>query len=158
MGELNVIADEAERALLALSGTASPDRFHLRSVGSILHDFYTAVEDIFEMVAQDLDGGLPSGPECCRRLLNTMSLPVEGVRPGCISKETATWLNDYLSFRQVFRNVYGHRLEWQRMKPLLEQLPGRYGSLKQEISEFTRFLAGLAQRLERVEPAERSDS
>lgn len=144
--------------MLALSGTASPDRFHLRSVGSILHDFYTAVEDIFEMVAQDLDGGLPSGPAWHKRLLNSMSVAVEGLRPACISKETATWLNDYLSFRHAFRNVYGHRLEWQRMKPLLEQLPGRYGSLKQEISEFTRFLAGLAERLEQAEPAERSDS
>lgn len=124
----------------------------------MLHDFYTAVEDIFEMVAQDLDGGLPSGPAWHRRLLNSMSVPVEGVRPAWISKETVAWLNDYLSFRHAFRNVYGHRLEWSRMKPLLEQLPGRYNSLKQEISAFTRYLLDFADQLEQAELAEGNES
>ena len=35
----------------------------LRAAGSILHDFYSGVENIFRRVAQELNGGLPAGED-----------------------------------------------------------------------------------------------
>ena len=33
--------------------------FYIRAAGSILHDFYTGIEKIFQEIARRLDGGLP---------------------------------------------------------------------------------------------------
>ena len=36
------------------------DDFVLKAVGSIFHDFYTAVENMFKIVAKNIDGFMPS--------------------------------------------------------------------------------------------------
>ena len=46
-----------------------PDYTQIRAIGSILHDFYTGLEKIFERIALTIDGGVPacqySRPQTC---------------------------------------------------------------------------------------------
>jgi hypothetical protein len=39
------------------------DEFILRAVGSIFHDFYSAVENIFKIIARYIDESIPEGSE-----------------------------------------------------------------------------------------------
>lgn len=119
---------------------ATPAPFSLRAYGSILHDFYTWAEAIFQLIAQEIDGTLPASSDWHRRLLLQMSLEFPGVRPPVISRGLYDRLDEYRAFRHVFRNVYGRRLDWDRLRPLLESLPGTMSDLRTEWTAFERVM------------------
>jgi len=144
---LQQIEADAHTAISRLAGR-EPDRFDLRAVGSILHDFYSGVESLFEKVALVLNGGLPEGERWRAQLLRDMALDLERVRPPVISASLRQRLDEYRRFRHVFRHIYGHMLTWERMEPLLSGLPDVVAALYKEISSFLIFLRDLARQLE----------
>jgi hypothetical protein len=111
-----------------------------RSIGSILHDFYTCCERIFRRIAVDLNGGLEETEQWHKTLLYRMTIPVEGVRPPVLSEELASELDEYLAFRHVFRNIYGFELKGERIIRLSERLPEVAGRLKDEIAVFRKLM------------------
>lgn len=125
-----------------------PDTLARRGLGAILHDFYTGLEKIFEHVAETLEGGLPSGLQWHRDLLEDMGTPIPDVRPRVLRPETVLLLDEYLRFRHLFRNIYGYELQWQRMRPLLEQLDHAWSLARTDLAAFCAFLGDLAERLE----------
>lgn len=112
------------------------DSLHIRALASILHDFYTGCERIFERVAQEFEGGLPNNPAWHNQLLNEMTLALPTVRPSIITRETAKELQDFLAFRHRFRNIYGFELELEKMIPLLNGLPELKSKFQKEVIEF----------------------
>lgn len=145
--DLESIAQEAKAAFASVLPENRPTRTELRVVGSILHDFYTAAENIFQLIAADVDGGVPTTPDWHKRLLAIMGEEINKVRPAAISGETVIRLNDYLGFRHIFRNVYG--LEWARMKPLVRSFPKVHEVLARDLDRFRQELHELADKLER---------
>lgn len=81
------------------------DEFILRAVGSILHDFYTSAENMFKIVARYIDESLPDNSEWHIELLQQMSIRISDVPPELISHQALDLLNEYRSFRHVFRNI-----------------------------------------------------
>ncbi len=112
----------------------------LRAIGSILHDFYCGIENIFEKIAKALDGELPMGHDWHYQLLNRMGIEIEETRPAVISTKLKDELKDYLRFRHLFRNVYGFVLKWELMQPLVEGLPAALSQFRSEINSFFEFL------------------
>ncbi|AAM23973.1 MAG: hypothetical protein XD49_1370 [Caldanaerobacter subterraneus] len=112
------------------------DDFVLRAVGSIFHDFYTAVENMFRIIAKNIDGFIPSGAEWHLELLEQMCVPIEGTRPAFISAGTKLLLNEFRGFRHVFRNIYGFNLIPERIARLLEIFPETVNSLKRDVEKF----------------------
>lgn len=117
----------------------------VRGVGSTLHDFYSGTEKIFQIIALNLDGDLPSGEDWHTQLLRRMSTSVPDVRPPVITRDIELTLNEYLRFRHLFRNIYGFELKWHRLKELADDLPGVYDDLRRQIESFLNFLAELDQ-------------
>ncbi len=107
-----------------------------RIIGSILHDFYTVFENIAKTIASRIDKSMPSAEEWHRELLVQMTLPVPGLRPNVLSTETASLLERYRSFRHVFRNIYGSRLEPARIAELLKNLPDTVTLLDKDLERF----------------------
>lgn len=116
------------------------DTFILRAVGSVLHDFYVATENIFETVAREIDEKLPAGDQWHRELLLRMILDIPEVRPPVLSRETAGKLDEYRAFRHVFRNVYGFNLSSERMVDLLNKFPHTAGCLEREVYSFIQLM------------------
>lgn len=54
---------------------AQADSFAIRGIGSVLHDFYVAIENVFEVIARDIDERLPSGENWHQELLRQMGVP-----------------------------------------------------------------------------------
>ena len=81
-------------------------------MASVLHDFYSGVERVFERIAVELDGELPRGGDWQSQLLNRMEEEVEGVRPRVLTSDLAERLRPFLRFRHLFRNIYGGQLRW----------------------------------------------
>lgn len=81
---LDLVVGEAKEQMVRYSST-KPDRFDLRGLGSLLHDFYTIVEDIFELISQDMNGGRNRESfDWHKRLLFRMSIAIPEVRPAVI--------------------------------------------------------------------------
>jgi hypothetical protein len=69
-----------------------------------------------------------------------MTMPIEGVRPAVVSPELAADLDDYLSFRHVFRNIYGFELRGDRIMYLSARFGGVAERFRNEIGAFVGFL------------------
>jgi len=114
-------------------------------LGSILHDFYTGAERIFKTIAEELDGGLPTGEDWHRALLDQMTLDLEGIRPPVLDDALRERLDEYLRFRHVFRNIYGFQLQRERCESLADHLDDVLNTLSQQLETFCAFLKTLAE-------------
>ena len=141
LAELESLSPELARLRAQLDASDSLD---LRSAGSILHDFYSGVERAFERLATELEGGVPSGADWHTSLLWRMSIPIDGIRPAVISADIANRLDDYLRFRHVFRNIYGRRLTWRRLQPLLDEFESVSAQVVAELRDFIGWLQNVA--------------
>jgi HepT-like protein len=115
-----------------------------RSAGSILHDFYNLAERIFRKVATDINGGYEDSERWHKALLVKMTVPIKGVRPGLLSEELAAELDEFLSFRHLFRNIYGFELKGERITYLARKFDP---VAKRFINEIKKFLSRLENEL-----------
>jgi hypothetical protein len=110
----------------------------LRAAGSMIHDFYSGVERIFERVAVRLGPGVPIGESSHTLLLRTMESDAEGFRQAVIDHDLGLRLVDYLRFRHLFRHSYGYELQWDKLQPLVEGLEETFDMLQRQIERFLR--------------------
>jgi hypothetical protein len=122
-----------------------PEFILASTIGKILHDFYTGIENIFEKIARETGEGIPNGEAWHKELLTVMSLDIETVRRHVINSKLASELDEYLRFRHVFRNIYGDELNWGSMKHLVDKMPEIMRNLEESIEEFCQFLKSLAE-------------
>ena len=108
----------------------------VRAGGSILHDFYTGVEKLFESIAKEIDNRIPLGEEWPSELLRQMTLDIPGLRPPVITASTEKKLREYLGFRHLFRKRYGFELDWQKLRKLLLGVSQVRTQLEKEIGKF----------------------
>jgi len=87
-----------------------PSVFDLRAAGSIVHDFYTGTERIFERVAVQMDEHLPAGIHRHTDLLRQMERAQAGKREAILDHGLALRLHRYMRFRHLFRHSYGYEL------------------------------------------------
>lgn len=113
-----------------------PSNYTLRAGGSILHDFYTGIEKIFEDIAKEVDRRIPMGDGWHSELLHQMTLDIPGLRPPVITHHTEKKLREYLAFRHLFRKRYGFELDWLKIKKLLITLPGIISLIEKDIEIF----------------------
>ncbi len=114
---------------------APPDRWDCGAAGAALHSFYGGIESIFRAVAESIDGGLHKSDSWHSDFLESMTASTPR-RRNVISPSLAARLDEYLGFRHVFRSRYGADLEWERMVPLVEGLPGVFDAFEKEVREF----------------------
>jgi len=114
----------------------SPRKMEMRAMGSILHDFYCAVERIFERIGSNVDGELPQGSDWHVQLLERMAIPIDGIRQSVIKNKSLENLRQILAFRHIFRNVYGFELKWERFRHLVNKLPEVTERFEEDITNF----------------------
>jgi len=69
-----------------------------------------------------------------------MTIQIKGVRPAVISEELAAELDEYLSFRHVFRNIYGFELKGERIDYLAKKFDRVSSQFEREVKKFLKFL------------------
>lgn len=111
-----------------------------------LHSFYTGCERIFQTVAAELNGAVPTGFDWHRRLLERMSIAWQG-RPALLAPASAEQLREYLAFRHVVRNIYGFELDIERIARLVERYPLVWGQVEADVERFTAWLGALAEQM-----------
>jgi len=113
-----------------------------------LHHVYTGVESIFTRVAQVLDGYSTRADDWHRRLLVSMSEPLEGMRPAVLTESAFAWLDELRRFRHLFRHAYGTELDRHRVKDLVVQTLEMRSTLDEELHRLGTFVEALIKRHE----------
>jgi len=76
-----------------------------------------------------------------KNLLYKMTFPIKGLRPRVISEELAAQLDEYLAFRDLFRNIYGFELKGDRIDNLAERSEDISQRFETEIRAFITYLS-----------------
>lgn len=115
----------------ALLAVGQPNLTEIQAIASVLHSFYTGVENIFKRVAQKNSLRL-SSDNWHSELLQAMRDPLPDGRI-VIDADTYDLLKGYLKFRHVFRQGYSTSLEWPKMAPLAHELGRAYEKVKMHL-------------------------
>lgn len=116
------------------------DSYYLDSVALNLHGFYSALERVFVLIAQDIDGTIPEGSSWHQDLLVQMKTEIKKVRPTVLTRETYQSLDEYRGFRHIVRNVYTFNLSSDRIEPLVININNVFTDIKKEIGAFNEFI------------------
>ena len=98
-----------------------PDLFDMTIIGSVLHSFYNGLENIFEIIAKNIDKNVPTGNKSHQELLRQMANGWNN-RNAIINENLYLNLREYLTFRHFYRHAYSFQLSWEKMKPLIDNL------------------------------------
>jgi len=118
------------------------DTYLLRVKASFMADFYMGIEKIFRLIVEELNGGTPRGEGWHKRLLQSMSLELKGIRPAVISHALYSDLLKFLGFRHVVRQAYGFQLDARKLEELERIFVKTWERSAEEINLFCRFLGG----------------
>jgi len=116
-----------------------PTSKEIRVFSSILHDFYSGIEKVFEKIALFLDGDLPKGETWHIDLLRQMSKSSHN-RPAVISESLFERLKEYLRFRHLLRHIYGFKIKWESVKPLALSMSSVLDEFEDNLNGFMEFL------------------
>lgn len=113
-----------------------PDLFDMTILGSVLHSFYNGLENIFEIIAKDIDGYIPTGNKSHQELLHQMASE-NGERNELIGEELYIKLKEYATFRHFYRHAYSFQLNWKKMQPLVEEIHHVWSEIKSNLIKIT---------------------
>ena len=98
-----------------------PDLFDMTILGSVLHSFYNGLENIFEIIAKNIDGVIPTGNKSHQELLHQMASE-NSKRDEVIDEKLYIKLREYATFRHFYRHAYSFQLNWKKLKPLIDNI------------------------------------
>lgn len=131
---LERLIDEMNRLIERIGG--KPSFVEVRAAASILHDFYSGIEKIFERIAVTVDKDLPKGEDWHIELLLLMAKPYEGIRDLVITEALLQKLKGYMRFRHLFRHIYGFELKWERFNNLCFEMGNLFNELTSNLTKF----------------------
>lgn len=114
----------------------TPDLFDMTILGSILHSFYNGLENIFEIIAKNIDKEIPSGTKSHQELLHQMASENK-YRKEVLSENMYLKLREYATFRHFYRHAYSFQLKWEKMEPLIKDLFEVWKNVKQALNDLT---------------------
>lgn len=113
---------------------------NLESLAYQLHNLYCAFEDLLKIVADFFENHIEESAHYHRALLWRMKLPIEGVRPAFLSKESYKLLDSLRAFRHVFRHAYSYELDPKKLALVVEDAIKLRGLYQGEIDHFVEQL------------------
>lgn len=116
------------------------DDHYLDGAALNLHNFYSGIERIFELIAAHVDGFHPHGENWHQLLLKQVAEEIADVRPAVISDPVRQGLNEYRGFRHVVRNVYTYKFDSARIESLIKKAVPLFAQLQAELYAFADFL------------------
>lgn len=113
----------------------TPDLFDMTILGSVLHSFYNGLENIFEIIAKNIDGIVPNGNKTHQELLHQMASE-NSKRNEVLNEKLYLKLREYATFRHFYRHAYSFQLNWEKMNPLIDNLQTVWNELKLNLENF----------------------
>ena len=128
---------EQTRVLRQTIAEGAPSETEKLAAASLLQSFYNGVENVFDALADRLDGGRPTGAKRHRTLLDKLAAKTDA-RPAVLSKDLRDGLRHYLEFRNSYRYSHYFRLDWTQMASLVSQCEATLDRLEADLDQFVR--------------------
>jgi hypothetical protein len=126
---------ETHQPLLVKCINTRPDPIELSALASMLHSFYTGIENILKRITVEFGESLPTSEFWHRDLLDSISRSTSR-RPAVLSEHLKETLRNYLYFRHVFRHAYTFELRWEKMAELVLKCEDTLRRLEAELAAF----------------------
>lgn len=114
---------------------SEPDKIEIAALGSVLHSFYNGLENIFSVIAKEVDETLPQGFNWHKELLIQISNKTL-TRNAVLPEATREKLFNYLAFRHFYRHSYSFFLDWKELKPLICDLNSVWKEVRESLEKF----------------------
>jgi hypothetical protein len=125
---------EAYSELLKKCCQNEPDNIEIAALGSVLHSFYNGLENIFSVIAKEVDGTMPQGFSWHKDLLIQISNETDS-RNAVLSESNREKLVNYLGFRHFYRHSYSFFLDWNELKPLIGNLNSVWKEVRKSLEK-----------------------
>ena len=125
--------------LLELTPADDTDAIHAAAASAMLHSVYTEVEKMLKRIALECDGHMPDAAAWHKELLNQIAQSTP-TRPAVFSLPLVESLSEYLAFRHLFRGASVVLMRWNKLAPLVANVPGVQKAVHNEIEAFIAFL------------------
>lgn len=103
---------------------------------------YSGLEAILKIIADEVDGSLPSGVAWHALLLETMVEPRPGVRPPVLSETSFHLLDRLRRFRHIVRNNYALDLEDEGVERNLADMRAALETFETDLRAFEAAMTG----------------
>ena len=113
----------------------APD-MQLESMAFQIHNTYNAIEELLRLIAAHFENQISDVARWHAALLQRMTLPVSGVRPAPLSKETFLLLDALRGFRHFFRHAYMTSVDPGLLQSNLQRTRQVHSLLHRDIAEF----------------------
>ncbi len=134
INDIDKLFSEYELIFKKIEGE-TPDLFDMTILGSVLHSFYNGLENIFEIIAKNIDKNVPTGNKSHQELLCQMTSKNDK-RNEILTEELYLKLREYATFRHFYRHAYSFQLNWEKMKPLIDDIHIVWKEVKQNLENF----------------------
>ena len=95
------------------------------------------IENIFEIIAKNIDGIVPQGNKSHQELLHQMASENNN-RIEIIDEDLYMKLREYATFRHFYRHAYSFQLDWDKMKNLVDSVNEVWCELKHKLDYFIK--------------------
>ena len=120
--------------------TCDPDLFDTTILASILHSFYNGIENIFSIIAKNIDKHVPNGNKSRQELLLQMLNSNNCRTTRVIDEKLYLKLREYATFRHFYRHAYSYQINWKKMQPLVIDIFEVWDNFKENLGSFLKIL------------------
>ena len=125
------------KPLLDLCKIKEPDIIEMTAAAQVLHSFYNGVESIIVLFFKYKNEKLPNDLGWHKTLLD-MAFGTNPQNIKIINDEIKKKLGKYLLFRHFIRHAYTSELDWNVMKPLMNEIDDIWEMVKNDFREFIK--------------------
>jgi hypothetical protein len=146
LGALDALSAEL-RAQQAALHEPRPSRPILALASVDLHNYYTALESLFERIARHVDEAVPAGADWHVALVDQMAADLPPVRPAVIDTRQRAWLHELRRFRHFFRHAYAVELDPTRLREHVTALLEAHHDLADALERLLEFVRATREAL-----------
>ena len=109
---------------------------HAAALATYLMNFYNGIENIMKRCAKEYYKKMPREDDWHKKLLQLSSSHGNGGKITIFSTDAVDRLYSYLIFRHFFIHGYGFKLDWEKMRSLVENAGKLWTEIKKQLAEF----------------------
>lgn len=116
-------------------GEEEPSMRELTAASAFLAQFYNGLENILKRFYKFFNKPLPVGADWHIILFRSFCDPPEGRLPMLFPKEIEKQLIPYRKFRHVVHHGYGFQIDWERIKPGIDEITIIFSKISKSIKK-----------------------
>jgi len=140
ISDMEIVIQRMQKALQQANKNPDDQGFYLDSVALNLHNFYSGIERLFELIARYVDRSIPKGETWHRDLLQQMAKDTPDLRPAVIDEDSILALDELRRFRHVVVNIYTINLIPEKIIKLTMTVKDIWPNIRSELLAFAELL------------------